>query len=94
MPDDPTDRDYIGECALHQNREGVSINVYEGLSDEDRIALQRDARIPDQRTPSQGERAVELELGAFLLLNLGLEGGLRQVALRVERQLFQGQVRV
>jgi|KBSSwiStaDraftv2_1062776.scaffolds.fasta_scaffold1460263_2 hypothetical protein len=41
MPDDPTDRDYIGECALHQDREGVSINVYEGLSDEDRIALAR-----------------------------------------------------
>ena len=41
MPDDKTDRDYIGECALHQNREGVSVNVYEGLSDEDRIALAR-----------------------------------------------------
>ena len=41
MPDDKTDRDYIGECALHQNREGVPVNVYEGLSDEDRIALAR-----------------------------------------------------
>jgi hypothetical protein len=41
MPDDKTDRDYIGECALHQNREGVLVNVYEGLSDEDRIALAR-----------------------------------------------------
>ena len=41
MPDDRTDRDYIGECALHQNPEGVLVNVYEGLSHEDRIALAR-----------------------------------------------------
>jgi hypothetical protein len=41
MPDDKTDRDYIGECALHQNREGAMVNVYEGLSDEDWIALAR-----------------------------------------------------
>ena len=39
MPDDKTDRDYIGECARHQK--GVPVNVYEGLSDEDRIALAR-----------------------------------------------------
>ena len=41
MPNDRTDRDYIGECALHQNPEGVLGSVYEGLSDEDRIALAR-----------------------------------------------------
>jgi hypothetical protein len=52
MPDDKTDRDYIGECALHQNREGVLVNVYE-LSDEDRIALARmttDARQNEETT--------------------------------------------
>jgi hypothetical protein len=49
MPDDRADRDYIGECALHQNREGVSVNVYEGLSDEDRIAL---ARMTTDASPS------------------------------------------
>jgi len=41
MPDDRADRDYIRECARHQNREGVVVKVYEGLSDEDRIALAR-----------------------------------------------------
>ena len=40
----------LGECALHQNREGVSVNVYEGLSDEDRIALAR------MTTDAGGER--------------------------------------
>ena len=41
MPDDKADRNYIDECAQHQNREGVVVNVYEGLSNEDRIALAR-----------------------------------------------------
>jgi hypothetical protein len=41
MPDDKADRDYIGECALHQNREGTLNDVYAGLSDEDRMALAR-----------------------------------------------------
>jgi len=41
MPEDETERDDIGECALHQHREGGMVNVYEGLSDEDRIALAR-----------------------------------------------------
>ena len=51
MPDDRSDRDYIGACALRQNREGVSVNVYEGLSDEDRIAL---VRMTTDANPSGG----------------------------------------
>lgn len=39
MPDDETARDYIGECARHQNRENGLFSVYASLSDEDRIAL-------------------------------------------------------
>jgi hypothetical protein len=34
-------RDYIGECARRQNREGAGVDVYHGLSDEDRVALAR-----------------------------------------------------
>jgi hypothetical protein len=41
MPDAETDRDYIGECALHQSREGTMSDVYAGLSHEDRMALAR-----------------------------------------------------
>ena len=41
MPNEKMARDYIGECALHQNREGVSVNLYDGLPAEDRIALVR-----------------------------------------------------
>ena len=41
MTDDEIARNYIGECALHQNREDVSVNVYDGLSEVDRLALAR-----------------------------------------------------
>jgi hypothetical protein len=41
MPDARSARDYIGEFARHQNCEGPSVDVYAGLSEEDRIALMR-----------------------------------------------------
>jgi len=53
MSDDKPAPDYIGECALHQNRERVTVNLYKDLSDEDRIALARmttDAAQHDDRT--------------------------------------------
>ena len=41
MTDDRTDRDYILECALRQDLESSLADVYQGLSEEDRIALAR-----------------------------------------------------
>jgi hypothetical protein len=39
MPDDTSDRNHIQECARHQICDGRMVAVYEGLSDEDRMAL-------------------------------------------------------
>jgi len=41
MLDDRTERDSVAECALHPNRERGAASVYEGLSEEDRIAPAR-----------------------------------------------------
>jgi hypothetical protein len=52
MADDTRARDHIGECARHQNRDGASVDVYDGLSEEDRLALARmltDRERPDTR---------------------------------------------
>ena len=39
MPGDGIGRDYIDECARHQNVESSRVSVYAGLSDEGRSAL-------------------------------------------------------
>jgi hypothetical protein len=41
MSDDKPGRNYIAECALRQNRDGMIASVYAGLSEPDRIALAR-----------------------------------------------------
>jgi len=39
MADDKTERDSIGQCARHQNRKDGMVDMYAGLSPDDRIAL-------------------------------------------------------